>query len=429
MHRSFFNYLSAFGAAALLVAVLACLGCADADEDDDRVEGVAAAPIAPRATVEAPAKVEAGKRLLDEGNYDEAIEAFTDALKKARENRVIVNVNEDEANVYFSRGLAYLKAGFPDTAIEDFSDAIDLLPNNGAMREQRARAYLEVGDTYKALDDATQAIRLTPDNAGAYQVRGEVYMRRDQPDRAVADWEQAIQQDASLAATLEPRLAEAYAQWGSQLAVDGDAEGAEAKFARARELNPGVAETEVVATVAVEEPAGASEPIEQTVAKPVIDDRALQKFDSGREHQLAGRNDQAIIDYTEAIALQSDYEEAYLRRGETLLAMGFPDSALEDLRRAENRGAESAETHRLQARAHMALKNPNRAAMSATDALHADPTDAATYALRGEAYLQLEQWDRGIADLEEAIRREPGLRARLEPKLIAARREQADSVL
>jgi cytochrome c-type biogenesis protein CcmH/NrfG len=73
----------------------------------------------------------------------------------------------------------------------------------------------------------------------------------------------------------------------------------------------------------------------------------------------------------------------------------------------------------------MALKNPNRAAMSATEALHADPTHAETYALRGEAYLQLENWDRAVADLEEAIRRAPALRSTLETKLSEARRQQA----
>jgi tetratricopeptide (TPR) repeat protein len=95
------------------------------------------------------------------------------------------------------------------------------------------------------------------------------------------------------------------------------------------------------------------------------------------------------------------------------------------LKRAVHRGAASAEAYRLQARAHMALKNPHRAMLAATDALHADPSDAAVYALRGEAYLQLESWDRAIADLEEAIRRAPELKDPLAPKLATARREQA----
>jgi tetratricopeptide (TPR) repeat protein len=138
--------------------------------------------------------------------------------------------------------------------------------------------------------------------------------------------------------------------------------------------------------------------------------------------QQRGENDQAIIEFTESITLDRDQTAAYLRRGETLLAMGFPDTALEDFQSAEARGGPTAEIHRLQARTYLALESPHRAAMSATDALHDNPTDAAMYALRGEAYLQMENWDRAIADLEEAIRRDPKLKEPLTPSLAAAQK-------
>jgi tetratricopeptide (TPR) repeat protein len=410
-----------------LVEILACLlplalafGCVYSGDDDDRTEGAATAPpITAQATIKAPAKVEAGKKLVAEGKYQQAIDAFTSALEEARKSNLLANANEDEAEVYFQRGLAYLRSGFPDTAVQDFNDAINLTPDVGAMYEQRAHAHLELGDSYNALSDATQAIRLTPDNAGAYHIRGEVYLRRDRPERAVADLEQALKGDATLAPTIQPQLAQAYARWSDQLRGAGDEPAAAEKLAQARELDPNISQAGALAETEPTEPA-----VEQTVAKPVIDD-SIQNFQSGRENQLAEAYDQALIDYTEAIALRHTFAEAYMRRGETLLAMGLPDSALEDLRRAANRGEASADVYRLQARAHMALKNPNRAAMSATEALQVDPTHAETYALRGEAYLQMENWDRAVADLEEAIRRSPELRASLEAKLSAARRELA----
>ncbi len=403
-------------AAVLLVGVSS--GCVYSDEDDDRTEGAATAPpLTAHATIEAPGKVESGKQLVQEGKYDEAIDAFTSALEEARKSSLLARANEDEAEVYFQRGLAYLRSGFPDTALEDFDDAINLMPNDGAMYQQRSRAYLELGDSYNALNDATQAIRLKPDNAPAYHLRGEVYLLRQRPDRAVADLEEALNREPSLAPDVQPQLAQAYARWSDELRGAGDEAAAAEKLAKARQLDPSV--TETAAIDQAEAPV-----VQQTVAKPVVDE-SYQKYQSGRENQLAEAYDQAIIDYTEAIALRPAFDEAYLRRGETLLALGFPDSALEDLRRAANRGAASAEVHRLQARAHMALKNPNRAAMSATEALHADPTHAETYALRGEAYLQLENWDRAVADLEEAIRRAPALRSTLETKLSEARRQQA----
>jgi tetratricopeptide (TPR) repeat protein len=218
---------------------------------------------------------------------------------------------------------------------------------------------------------------------------------------------------------VKPLLALAYAQWSDELDAAGDRAAAAEKLARARELDPGAQ-----SVVAV--PAAAPTAVEQTVAKPVIEE-ADKQFAAGREHQLAGEMDQAIIDYTEAIALRRDFDQAFLRRGETLLTLGVPDTALEDFKRANHRGASSVEAHRLEARAHMALDNPHRAALAATEALHGNPSDAATYALRGEAYLRMEVWDRAAADLEEAIRRDPNLKAALESKLATARRRQSEA--
>lgn len=268
-----------------------------------------------------------------------------------------------------------------------------------------------MGDAYKALRDATQAIRLTPDNAEAHQIRGMVYLGRGQFERAAADLQQALQRDATLSDRVRPRLAEAYAGWAEELEDAGDSVAAEERRALARDLDPQATATEVVAEAT---------PVEQEVAKPVIDD-ADKKLSRGRELQAAKRYDEALIEFTEAVSLRPGFHEAYLRRGETLLAMGFPDTALEDLKRSVHRGGGSVEAFRLQATAHMALGNPHRAALSATDALHVEPRNGATYALRGEAYLELENWDRAEADLAEAGRRSPELAESLAPKLAAVR--------
>jgi tetratricopeptide (TPR) repeat protein len=409
--------LARLSAACLLLFVL---GCGDADQTNKAVENPATpAPQISQAAAAAPAEVAAGKQALEAGDYETAVDRFTRAIV-ASEKTETPSANAEAARVYYDRGVAYLKMGFPDTAAQDFSTAINLAPHDGAAFEQRARANVALGDAYKSLRDATQAIRLTPKNSGAYHIRGVVYLNRGEFDRAAADLQQAIDQNPALLDEVRPQLVEALAEWAEQLADDGDSATAAEKLARARELDPTFVAEEAV--IVVEKPA-----VEQTVAKPVLDD-AEKSFLLGREHQVDQAYDQAIIEYTKAIALRPDFHNAYLRRGETLLALGFPDTALEDLKRAVNRGAESAEPYRLQAQAHMAMKNPHRAALSATDALHADPTDAATYALRGAAYSQLENWDRAVADLNEAIRREPKLRESLQDDLATAQREQAKAI-
>jgi tetratricopeptide (TPR) repeat protein len=401
------------------------VGCGDSKSTDDRqAQGGANIPAQPVSTAMVDRnEVEKGRELLKQGQYEAAVDHFTRALDEARRHDLLAEANAREAQVYFDRGLAYLKMGFPDTALEDFNAAIDRFPEYAEAFQERARAFVELGDVYKSLRDSTQAIRLKPRSAEAYRLRGDVYMRRAQYDRAVADLQQAIKQEPALAAQAGLRVGEAYYKWSQELSEAGDEAGAADKLAKARELNPALVEQ---ATVAAAEVQPAS--VEQTVAKPILDD-ARKQFEQGLEHQRAKRYDQAIIEYTQAIALRPDFDDAYLRRGETLLLMGFPDTAVEDLKRASHREGRPAEADRLLAKAYLQLENFNRAAMAATDALHADPSDAPTYALRGEAYLKLENWTRAIADLEEAVRRDPALADTLKASLDAAHRSQAEAQL
>lgn len=368
--------------------------------------------VSPLAAAEQRAK--AGKELLKNGDYEQAVEQFTIALRQSGASPADDTGRGDSA-IYLQRGIAYLNMGFPDTAADDFQAAIKLTPHDPAPYEQRAIASTQLGDLYKALRDATEAIRLKPNNATAYYIRGVVYLRRGQFNRSVADLEMALAEDPALTAVVTPQLGEVYYRWSRDLASDGKPTEAAEKLAQAKSLNPeyarrqqALAEQEVEVTV-----------VEQTVAKPIVEE-ADAHLARGREYQIRGENDQALIQFTESIAENRQQAEAYLRRGETLLAMGFPDSALEDLQSAATNGDSTAELYRLESRAHFELGNDNRAVMSATDALHIDPTDATSYALRGQAYLRMENWDRAIIDLNEAMRRDPGLKSKVEPSLVAA---------
>jgi tetratricopeptide (TPR) repeat protein len=424
------NSLVARGLGA--VALFGLVGCSRSTGNVDAAAEAAAkptaAPTAPStpvatATNVAVEQTEAGSKLLEAGDYEQAVEQFTLAIKTAGVNVEPVVVDNAAASLYRKRGIAYLRMGFPDTAKEDFTDAITFAPTDPASYEQRAIAYMQLGDLFNAVRDATQAIRLNPRNAAAYHTRGLVYLRRQQYERAVPDLEQALTEDPTLTAVITPQLGEAYYRWSEQLDDDGDEAAAAEKMAAADRLAPEYVRRQIAlaATPEVEEVV-----IEQTVAKPIVSE-ADEHFARGVELQQRGENDQAIIEFTESITLDRDQTAAYLRRGETLLAMGFPDTALEDFQSAEARGGPTAEIHRLQARTYFALESPHRAAMSATDALHDNPTDASMYALRGEAYLQMENWDRAIADLEEAIRRDPQLKESLTPSLTAAQKGREEA--
>ena len=410
------------GLAAIVcgASVVLNVGCGDSGSRNDEAGKPGPPNVSSTSAALAVGHVDAGKKLLSEGQYADAVDQFTTALEEANRQSEPKRTASSEADVYFQRGMAYLKMGFPDTAAEDFTAVIRLVPKDGAAYERRGYAQMLLGDSYNALRDCTEAIRLQPENPLAYRTRGEVYADRRQFNRASADLEQAVAQDQSLSAELAPTLASIYQGWSQQLADAGDAAAASARLADARRWNANLP------LVVGADPAPSLPETEVTVAKPVLTETE-EHFLKGRELQLQERHDQAIIEFTAAVTQHPDFAEAYLRRGETLLAMGFPDTALEDFATAIRLGGKSAEACRLQAKAFLAYKRPYRASESATDSLHFDPSDAATYAIRGEAYLRMEVWDRAIADLTEAIRRDPELAEQVQPLIEQVEQAEAEA--
>lgn len=392
-----------------LIATAVCLpGCSKKEE-----KAAAPAPVIPSPPMSlgvAEKHVNAAKQLAAEGKYDSAVAEYTAALEAMRTQADIIQHTSPEADVLYQRGVAHLNRGFPDTAAADFSEVLRLCPGDGQAYAKRGEAYAKLGDLYKAVRDCTDAVRKLPDNALAYRYRGQAYLGRGQFERASIDLEQAIKLDPTLKPELRPVLARAYRVWGERLAKDQNP-AADAKLARARELDP-----EYAATAAGGAAAVSDEAIKLTAAKQIIDE-SREQYERGVALMRDGDYNEALAAFTAAIDARHGYTEAYLRRAETLMALRFPDTAVKDLEQAIRYGGDSVEAYRLEAKAFMALENQHRAVITATSALHVDPTDAASYAIRGTAYVELGQWSRAIADLEEAIRRDASLSTVLKPAL------------
>ncbi len=95
-----------------------------------------------------------GKRLLDEGKWDPAIEALGEAIAK----------NPLDAEAYLYRGRAYHCRG-PEhlgQAIADFNEAIRIRPKSFEAYYSRSEAFKDKGDREKSLSDALTARRLDP---------------------------------------------------------------------------------------------------------------------------------------------------------------------------------------------------------------------------------------------------------------------------
>jgi tetratricopeptide (TPR) repeat protein len=93
------------------------------------------------------------------------------------------------AITYVFRGIARRKRGDFDGAINDFTEAIRIDPDDVAVDAYCSRAHLYriVGDFNKAISDYTQALRLRPDSAEAYAGREAAYRKTGDTANADAD--------------------------------------------------------------------------------------------------------------------------------------------------------------------------------------------------------------------------------------------------
>jgi tetratricopeptide (TPR) repeat protein len=116
------------------------------------------------------------------GDYDNAIEAFTSAIS--------LNPNYEVA--YYNRGTAYGKKGQHRRAIEDFNRAIALDPNYAAAYNNRGIVYGKKGQYNRAIEDFNKTIALNPNEITAYSNLGLAYMRKGQYNRVIDNYNKVI---------------------------------------------------------------------------------------------------------------------------------------------------------------------------------------------------------------------------------------------
>jgi tetratricopeptide (TPR) repeat protein len=132
--------------------------------------------------------VKAGVEAARQGKREEAIVLLTRAIE------VPGLSTENMSIAYLNRGYAHQRNGDHGEAIDDYDEAIRLLPNSPTGYRNRASAYLEIGSYKEAVEDFAKARELSPGSAyltlWVYMARikaGEEAMRELRADAATID--------------------------------------------------------------------------------------------------------------------------------------------------------------------------------------------------------------------------------------------------
>ena len=328
-------------------------------------------------------------------------------LGRAREALAAINQVGDMLVLDVRQEFAYrriptdLLGRMLDPAITGYDEAIQLDPNNAALRTNRGAAYGAKEDYDSAIRDHDEAIRLDPRNAFAYRNRGIAYDGKGDHDRAIEDLDRAI--------ALDPTSASAHLNRAVAYKHKGDVERALQDYSEAIRLAP--KDKFDVRTIMAYASRGG-----------VYANRGFQFQREGNPIRALEEFDHAIQDYDQAIRLDPKGALAY---GERALAYetraliyermrdydrtkGDYDRAIQDFdQEARIESKTAATTYVARGSAYERQKDYVRAIQDFDEAIQLNPTFVNAYGVRAMAFQEKGDYGRAIQDYDQAIRLDP----------------------
>ncbi|GHT18032.1 hypothetical protein FACS189429_3540 [Bacteroidia bacterium] len=294
----------------------------------------------------------------EKGDFKSAIENYSKAIE----------INPNDAEAYYNRGLAKYALGDSQAAIDDYSKAIEINPNYADAYCNRGSAKDDLGDYQAAIDDYTKAIEINPNFAEAYCNRGNIKYALGDFQAAIDDYTKVIE--------INPNYAEAYCNRGNIKANLGDSQAAIDDYSKAIEINPNLADA--------------------------YSNRGVAK-DALGDYQAA------IDDYSKAIEINPNYAKAYYNRGNIKSDLGDYQAAIDDYSKAIEINPNYAKAYYNRGNIKSALGDFQAAIDNYTKAIEINPNYAKAYYNRGVAKKNLGDYQAAIDDYTKAIEINPNL--------------------
>jgi len=257
-----------------------------------------------------------GRALLFDKKFPEAAQLLEQSVR----------IDPGGAYGFNALGIAYLEQAQYDKAIPAFHDAVKRAQHWSYPLHNEALAYVELGDYKSAIRAYQDAIKLTPQYSYLPYNLGLVYQRLNRRNDAEAAYRKALQ--------LAPNSAEPYNALGTLKASQGKRTEAEQFYRTALEKNPSLLPARHnLALLLADEKNRQKEAIqlwrENLTQSP---DYIASRLSLAATLAASGDNAGAIDEYQKVLSAKPDYAGARLALAGLLVKTGANDRALDLLR-------------------------------------------------------------------------------------------------
>ncbi|QYX30608.1 serine protease [Sphaerospermopsis torques-reginae] len=284
-----------------------------------------------------------------------------------KNNKIIISsYNTQLSIVYANRGGAYSELKEYKQAIDDYTQAIKIDPENAEYYKNRGLAYFQLKDYKQAINDYTQAIKIDPKDALYYVGRGLAYFQLKDYKQAINDYTQAIK--------IDPKKAIYYNARGTTYSELKDYKQAINDYSQAIKIDP---------------------------------KDATYYRDRGLAYLQLKDYKQAIADYTQAIKIDDKNAIYYASRSLAYFQLKDYKQAINDYTQAIKIDDKNAIYYVGRGLAYFQLKDYKQAINDYTQAIKLDPKNAIYYNARGTTYSELKDYKQAIDDWNQAIKLKP----------------------